>query len=460
MNKIITLLIVILLVLTACDFFSNSILNDEIKKVVSPVFNIQSGTYTDAQEIIISCETADAKIYYTLDGTVPTMSSKLYSASFKITSTTNLKAIAICDGYVDSDIAERNYSIVGIEGPINTLLLSKQGSFENMGDLYFEGSIRETNIFIFFDINNIYFYELDESGIFTLINSYQLLNEYRTYEWSESKVWIDDGLVFIIPNSSAEEMEIVDISNLDGTISSVLLSLPEHNDSFGTMNISLQDEYMYYTCTSGLYIYNISDINNISQDGIQQENYGESNYKKNFKDIIVEGDYAYTITSTISSENIITLYDISGIDDITELSHAVTLPPCYYLITKSNDYLYAGKVVYSPTGDITYFYVFDVSDPVDPSLIYECEVDQRVLEVTDNYIMCEDGIYLKDFTENGFSKDVESLYKFDTGEKSNYIIQSIELNNDTVVIYDYTYSDASYYDREYNMSVYDIIFDE
>jgi len=62
--------------------------------VEAPVFTPPAGTYTTAQDIIITSATADASIYYTTDGTTPTTGSTLYEGPVHITSSTLFKAIA------------------------------------------------------------------------------------------------------------------------------------------------------------------------------------------------------------------------------------------------------------------------------------------------------------------------------------------------------------------------------
>jgi len=62
--------------------------------VDAPTFTPPAGTYTTAQDIIITSATADASIYYTTDGTTPTTGSTLYEGPVHITSSTLFKAIA------------------------------------------------------------------------------------------------------------------------------------------------------------------------------------------------------------------------------------------------------------------------------------------------------------------------------------------------------------------------------
>lgn len=70
-----------------------------------------NGTFTDSKTVEISCETADATIYYTTNGTDPSATNGTeYTSSFSVSSTTTVKAIAIKDDYSDSEIASATYT--------------------------------------------------------------------------------------------------------------------------------------------------------------------------------------------------------------------------------------------------------------------------------------------------------------------------------------------------------------
>ena len=56
-------------------------------------------------QVSISCETTDAVIYYTLDGTTPSESSKKYENAFTITANCTVKAIAVKAGMAPSEAA-------------------------------------------------------------------------------------------------------------------------------------------------------------------------------------------------------------------------------------------------------------------------------------------------------------------------------------------------------------------
>lgn len=70
-----------------------------------------SKTYEDSIKIKLSCDTDDAKIYYTLDGTDPTRFGKLYTGAIELTEDTTVKAYARAKGYADSAVKTFTYKV-------------------------------------------------------------------------------------------------------------------------------------------------------------------------------------------------------------------------------------------------------------------------------------------------------------------------------------------------------------
>ncbi len=81
--------------------------------VATPVFDPVPATYTSAQSVTITSVPSDAVIHYTLDGSVPTESSPIYSAPLTISQTTTLKAKAFKSGWEPSGVASGTYTITG-----------------------------------------------------------------------------------------------------------------------------------------------------------------------------------------------------------------------------------------------------------------------------------------------------------------------------------------------------------
>jgi hypothetical protein len=77
----------------------------------TPAFSIGTGTYSSAQTVNISDSTSGAAIYYTTDGSTPTITSAKYSAAITVSSTETIQAIAVATGYSNSAIASAAYAI-------------------------------------------------------------------------------------------------------------------------------------------------------------------------------------------------------------------------------------------------------------------------------------------------------------------------------------------------------------
>jgi predicted extracellular nuclease len=70
-----------------------------------------AGIVSKGTQVSLSTETADSQIYYTLDGSNPTVESTLYTEPLTINEDTTVKAIAVKEGLKNSDIAEFKYQV-------------------------------------------------------------------------------------------------------------------------------------------------------------------------------------------------------------------------------------------------------------------------------------------------------------------------------------------------------------
>ena len=77
----------------------------------APVFSPGSGSYTSAQTVSITDATAGAVIYFTTNGTVPTVASTPYTGTITVGSTETLMAMAIAPGYASSTVATAAYTV-------------------------------------------------------------------------------------------------------------------------------------------------------------------------------------------------------------------------------------------------------------------------------------------------------------------------------------------------------------
>ena len=104
------LLFSLLLALISCK---NELQNNFTPKLQNLTFNKTPGNYCESIDIVIN-SIDDATIFYTLDGSEPTKNSILYKTPITISednSTTTIKAIAIKEGYQDSEILTGTFSI-------------------------------------------------------------------------------------------------------------------------------------------------------------------------------------------------------------------------------------------------------------------------------------------------------------------------------------------------------------
>ena len=77
----------------------------------TPVLSVAAGSYASAQTVALTDATANATIYYTVDGSTPGTGSPVYSAPIKVSSTETLKAAAIAPNYTLSAVASAAYTI-------------------------------------------------------------------------------------------------------------------------------------------------------------------------------------------------------------------------------------------------------------------------------------------------------------------------------------------------------------
>ena len=80
-------------------------------QVATPGFNPTGGTYTSAQSVTLTCATAGATIHYTLDGSVPSVSSSAFTGAIVVATTTTITAMAVKSGLTNSSVSAATYTI-------------------------------------------------------------------------------------------------------------------------------------------------------------------------------------------------------------------------------------------------------------------------------------------------------------------------------------------------------------
>jgi Chitobiase/beta-hexosaminidase C-terminal domain len=83
----------------------------------TPVISPTTGTFTSPQTVTVTDATPNSTIFYTIDGSQPTTSSTQYTASFQVSTTTTVKAIATAPNFLQSASAT---SVITINAPSQT----------------------------------------------------------------------------------------------------------------------------------------------------------------------------------------------------------------------------------------------------------------------------------------------------------------------------------------------------
>ncbi len=106
-------------------------------RLAAPVITPPQGTYGAAQTVSITDADSSAQIFYTLDGSIPTVSSTLYTGPFAVSVNTTVNAIAVRTGFLTSPVTTAVYTI----GTLVTTGGFVQGNFATP-----HGSITSVNV--------------------------------------------------------------------------------------------------------------------------------------------------------------------------------------------------------------------------------------------------------------------------------------------------------------------------
>jgi hypothetical protein len=110
---------------------------DKSKK---PTFAKESGFYSGAQSIEISSENGGA-IYYTLDGSVPTINSHKYTHPLEISKTTVVRARVLENGKLFSSVTSRTYLInENVHLPVMSIAIDEKYLFDDKFGIYVPGT--------------------------------------------------------------------------------------------------------------------------------------------------------------------------------------------------------------------------------------------------------------------------------------------------------------------------------
>ncbi len=98
-----------------------------LNAAATPRFSPAGGSYTSAQTVSISDTSTGANVYYTTDGSVPTVNSTLYTGPIALSKSATLSAIAVASGLANSGVASATY-VIG-QGTATPLISPAGGAF-------------------------------------------------------------------------------------------------------------------------------------------------------------------------------------------------------------------------------------------------------------------------------------------------------------------------------------------
>ena len=106
-----------------------SSMQDSVSK---PIASILSGAVKEGANVLLLCATRGAQIHYTTDGSAPSKDSPLYTEPIQINSAVKIKAIALKNGMLDSEVASFSYTIADPDIPYVSVQTNLTG---NKGDI-------------------------------------------------------------------------------------------------------------------------------------------------------------------------------------------------------------------------------------------------------------------------------------------------------------------------------------
>ncbi len=116
-----------------------------VSYVTEPAFSLDAGVYSEEIKVEI-CAQSGAAVYYTTDGSIPTINSKRYNGAISVNETCVLRARAFSDGCISSDTVTATYFIDAEHTiPIVSMTGDPDGFFSEKSGIYAAGPNGEGN---------------------------------------------------------------------------------------------------------------------------------------------------------------------------------------------------------------------------------------------------------------------------------------------------------------------------
>jgi hypothetical protein len=102
-------------------------------QAATPTFSLPGGSYSSAQNVTLSASTANATIFYTLDGTTPGTSvggsTSQYTSAINVATSETIKAIATAPNFSPSNVATAAYVISSLPAAATPLISPVTGTY-------------------------------------------------------------------------------------------------------------------------------------------------------------------------------------------------------------------------------------------------------------------------------------------------------------------------------------------
>jgi hypothetical protein len=162
----------------------------------APTFSPAGATFTQPLSVAISDASAGATIYYTTNGSTPTVSSTIYTAPVTVSVTETLNAIAVAPGLAASAVASAAYTLslgqtginfpVGFAGTQGVVILNGSSDLDDSRLQLTDGGLDEAG--------SAWYYEPVSVQAFTTNFSFQLSNP------------VADGMTFTLQGKSVNAL--------------------------------------------------------------------------------------------------------------------------------------------------------------------------------------------------------------------------------------------------------------
>lgn len=272
--------------------------------VATPTFSPAEGSFISTQSISILCETEGATIYYTTNGDTPTTESNVYSAPITVSSTTTLKAMAVKENYIDSEVATATYTFTQL------MTIAEARALNNNDHALVEG------IVTFIDSRSIYVQDAT-AGIVLYLNSgtvptsLAIGDEVRGY----GRKTTYNGLVELTDINGASASAFVILSNGN--------DLPNGANTIAEINADFSDANMLQATRVTIEDAIIGTINASGSTIITQDGNSINVYRIPVPEGMIASDLV-TLTAVVSCNNNTPQLRVASVDDI-EFTHRPTV---------------------------------------------------------------------------------------------------------------------------------------